>query len=753
MPEGTRSHRKGQYSCEFCRARKLRCDRPLPCTNCVSRGKTCHFGPSAGQQSTRAPRTGISSAVRLQQQQQVVSHPTPPPPQLSSPHPSGPDEGLLVEIQALRKLAQDLESRVVRSTGRQPDNNGGDCPLLPAHTSPESSGVEIGAASPSSLGQVSQVVAHLEHVSMVQNPQEPIYGGDLVFKAEHIRTIPRVPSYTVQLGKLTRCVWLPLHEEARVLLDKFITNVSYIHHVVHHPSLPATIDTIYRHISDQEPVKPGHLVLLLSIVTSATHAWTSHDDAEGEGTLFSSPAEANAQTSLWIKATYDVLNTGQNCPALSLETIQGIIILSFIICNLEGVSRRYRSLISTGLLLSRELGLHRIDHEPNAASRDIIEAEMGRRVWWYLIATDWLLAARYDGPGEGVYQANPRQMIVKKPHNINDVDLLDAGLPLDSPISQPTEMSYFLQRLRLAEISRSIVDHNPMTATSAGGASHYAHVTAMDFELDQMIQDIPSFLHLDAYEGSCDSTMSGTFIQAYLLNSVIHTQRCKLHLTYLTSGPNNNPAYTSSRETCLKSARQLIRAEAQLERAQHPFVQIRLRLSAILHGVFMASIVLLMDACINGNGSVQDEIRYGEAAEALRILENARSQSLAAANLLESLTQILAKHRAQQQVARVSAPLQLGATSTTAIASTTPSMSTASAHMYQRPDSLSLAATPNPVIESRTDSISNIPDQMPVMTAQPSYSNQLAQSLEELVDIDGFQWDDLFSGMEASSFF
>ncbi|KAB8259870.1 hypothetical protein BDV32DRAFT_138600 [Aspergillus pseudonomiae] len=135
-------------------------------------------------------------------------------------------------------------------------------------------------------------------------------------------------------------------------------------------------------------------------------------------------------------------------------------------------------------------------------------------------------------------------------------------------------MSYFLQRLRLAEISRSIVDYTSMAVTSAGGASYYTHVTAIDFELDQMIHDIPSFFYLDTYESSSDSTTSGIFIQAYLPNAVIHTQRCKLHLTYLTSGPNNNPAYTSSRETCLKSVRQLIRAEAQLERAQHPFVQI-----------------------------------------------------------------------------------------------------------------------------------------------------------------------------------
>lgn len=85
----------------------------------------------------------------------------------------------------------------------------------------------------------------------------------------------------------------------------------------------------------------------------------------------------------------DVIKSGENGPPLALETIQGIIILAFAVSNTEGVSLRYRSLISTGLLLSRELGLHRIDHESNAATANTIRAEMGRRVWWYLVSTDW----------------------------------------------------------------------------------------------------------------------------------------------------------------------------------------------------------------------------------------------------------------------------------------------------------------------------------------------------------------------------
>lgn len=394
--ERERSGRKGQYSCDFCRARKLRCDRPLPCTSCKSRGKTCHFGPASEAPKSRGRSTPVSAVNTLQeqyqgQQEQQVQVPpvsTASPQSRPSPQLPASNQGdLLAEIQALRRLTQALEKRIVQSTtGHQRhDHHGGDISLSPSASSPGGRG----PTPHSDLGQVGEVVAYLQRVSMGQSSHEPIYVDDLVFKVERIRAIPQAPTYTAQLGRPTPCVWLPRHAEARALLDCYITDLSYIQHVVHHPSLPAAIDDVYRQIEGQGPVRPGSLVLLLSIFANATHVWAPRDDGDSEGSLFLSSAQANAQTPLWIKATYAVLNAAQNDAALALETIQGIIILSFVICNLEGVSLRYRSLISTALLLGRELGLHRLDHEARAAAANTLQVEMGRRVWWYLVATDW----------------------------------------------------------------------------------------------------------------------------------------------------------------------------------------------------------------------------------------------------------------------------------------------------------------------------------------------------------------------------
>lgn len=154
--DGARSHRKGQYSCNFCRSRKLRCDRPLPCTNCASRGNSCLFEPIVGEEQCRQQR-------RQQQRQQVSNVNTPE--SLPQPVATITDrDGLLAEIQALRKLAENLEKRVATQTTNHPRDSTG------ASFSP--SNLPTGLTShqpdpdPSGLGQMSDVVAHLERVSM-----------------------------------------------------------------------------------------------------------------------------------------------------------------------------------------------------------------------------------------------------------------------------------------------------------------------------------------------------------------------------------------------------------------------------------------------------------------------------------------------------------------------------------------------------------------------------------------------------------
>lgn len=384
--------RRGHTSCDFCRTRKLRCDRPLPCTSCKTRGKTCLF-----QGAPATPAEPPANGGRGIRASAACAPPVPgsftPNPLLLAAHPSSPpkagNEDLLSEIQAVRKLAQRLEKRLQE---RETSINEGSSAVWPSPSASTTSEGQL--VSPASMGQVGDVVAYLERVSMSQSSLDLISGHDLVFNVDRIQAVPEAPTYTTQLGKPTPCVWLPLQYQAKVLVSGYIQDLSYIQHVLHPPSLQTTIDETYLQIGGQTPVQSGHLILLLSILACATHIWDPREEDDDQHRLFVSSAQAHAQTPLWIRSAYAVLNAAQHCAAPTLETIQGIIILSFIISNLEGVSMRYRSLISTGLLLARELGLHRIDSPSNTHVATPLRVEMSRRVWWYLVATDWYSLAR-----------------------------------------------------------------------------------------------------------------------------------------------------------------------------------------------------------------------------------------------------------------------------------------------------------------------------------------------------------------------
>ncbi|KAF4508292.1 hypothetical protein G6O67_004696 [Ophiocordyceps sinensis] len=69
-----------------------------------------------------------------------------------------------------------------------------------------------------------------------------------------------------------------------------------------------------------------------------------------------------------------------------------------------------------------------------------IKTEIGRRVWWYLVASDWMLS-QFSVPQEGTYTVHTKQMAVKKPRNVHDEDMVDGRDVIDRPLDEPTCVS------------------------------------------------------------------------------------------------------------------------------------------------------------------------------------------------------------------------------------------------------------------------------------------------------------------------
>ena len=256
------------------------------------------------------------------------------------------------------------------------------------------------------------------------------------------------------------------------------------------------------------------------------------------------------------------------------------------------------------------------------------------------------MSSRYAGPQEGTYIVNPHHMVVHKPRNANDEDLVDGMGDVSLALTQPTSMSYFLQRIRLAELCREFTDWANL-ASQPLETTDFDRIMEADGKLHTFIQEIPAFFSLDgdSLEKIAQTDVRrapGIIIQRYILNSLVYAQRCKLHVPCLAQDPFD-PSKSRSREICINSARHIIRTERLLEKEDLPFVLIRLKFSGVLYCVFMATMVLLLDICLNKDAESGEE-RKAEAADACSILQEARGQSVMAVRLLDSLTSVLRKH-------------------------------------------------------------------------------------------------------------
>jgi hypothetical protein len=177
------------------------------------------------------------------------------------------------------------------------------------------------------------------------------------------------------------------------MFEKYARDITYIHHVIHIPTVRAMVDQVYNKLAKDEPVEPPQIALLLSIFASTTYSWTSLDLAAHPG-LFENVEEANAQSPLWVKGCLDLVDRAGRCASRSVENIQAMIIAFFMLVNFEGITLRYTSLLNQAISMARDLGFHRLDHShpiTNTArpTPGTVAEEIGRRIWWYLSATDW----------------------------------------------------------------------------------------------------------------------------------------------------------------------------------------------------------------------------------------------------------------------------------------------------------------------------------------------------------------------------
>ena len=244
-------------------------------------------------------------------------------------------------------------------------------------------------------------------------------------------------------------------------------------------------------------------------------------------------------------------------------------------------------------------------------------------------------------------------MNVDYPTNVCDDSITPLG-PASYAVSCniPTEMTYFLFRLRFATVFREMVDAAWETGSEMDDLP-YEFVLEFDKKLNDLAAEFetaystvmknapssPGSPTLLIDEKSNDLKTTQLARQRNMAMFGMHTRFARLHRPYLVRGAQD-PRYSYSRMVCLRSARTVI----ELGRAMTvSFEDISsIKIWAVNHHVFVSTVILVMDYCFNREEPRAKE-RKEEILECFRLLEGTAGESTIASRGLMKLKKMLSE--------------------------------------------------------------------------------------------------------------
>jgi hypothetical protein len=239
-------------------------------------------------------------------------------------------------------------------------------------------------------------------------------------------------------------------------------------------------------------------------------------------------------------------------------------------------------------------------------------------------------------------------MHVRRPLNIEDEDL-DSN-ETGHPLSTPTCMSYTHSRLRLAEVCREIVEK--------AGPEHldgvevaYEKILELDRKLHDAHAELPAYFRYDqtARREYSDLYRDRPAIawQRAFIQQGFHSRLCRLHRQYFVRGARD-PRYSYSHVVSLQSARKVLEVKRIMDEEEPFFSPNSSFFWAVMHHVFMAAVILLIDVCFNWD-DILAEKRKEEVLSACRMLSRAQQSSSVAREGINAMMGILRKHWKQEK--------------------------------------------------------------------------------------------------------
>ncbi|OGE54687.1 hypothetical protein PENARI_c005G05706 [Penicillium arizonense] len=437
--------------------------------------------------------------------------------------------------------------------------------------------------------------------------------------------------------------YLPPKAEALSLFRYYCAYLDFQYHLIIQIQVERQIESIYERVACNESMNFGHAALLFSIIASAIYYKLLMESSEC--------ADLCSQDTTFLAGA--ALIQGNYIAYPTIEGLQATMIIGHHLSNMNlppSVSSFFvhRSFMSQAISMRLHLVDSRQSVDERAANEfDKTNVELKRRLWWDLAAYDWLLGF-LSGPQEWTYTVQPEQMKVREPLNVDDKDIehTETGLPLSSP----TDMSYSLCRMRLAVVCRHIVDETAENHLN-GQEVPYETILELDRELHKACAEIPGFFRFDRTSRRQYAALyrerPTLAWQRSIVQQGYHSRLCRLHRHYFVRGAKD-PRYSYSHVVSLRSARKVLEVKRMMDKQEPVFTPHSSMIWAVMHHVFMAAVILLIDVCFNWD-DILEEKRKQEVLDACRMLSRAQQSSPIAREGINAMMDILRKYCKQEK--------------------------------------------------------------------------------------------------------
>ncbi|KAJ5390243.1 uncharacterized protein N7496_001311 [Penicillium cataractarum] len=566
---------KPPLSCRECREKKRRCDRAQPCSNCVIRKISCEY---PGQSPEDVPVTeALMESTSFHSNKNAADR--------DSAHTELAANNTDELLFRIRRLEEALAKR--------------------SNTSPEPAGKRQCVYPPKDLASNSPYVTPFScHLLAALDKYEE---GPTIF--DYARKLP------------------PLRQ-ARELFNHFATTLQPTFGVLHIPSTKELLQTTYDGLLEDEEPSAANLMLLFSIFAGASLVWTPRL----LGTLQSTREEAKAAFKTYSRFAMEILEHPRLHIQASTTALVAIGTMAHILMNTDGFPLKVHLLRHRCLLMAREMQVHRLDTAKSREERrlkgcNMIDIEVQRRVWWNMVASDWLLAF-HGSPHEGAYIFHPKHMNVNLPSNTDDEFITQTGIQQEFPLSVPTSMSAFLMRVKSASLSREVIDALPSILLGSTEPD-YDTILELDAKFQNLLNELPVHFKTDpaSIEQSREICKKRPTIawQRISVHFSIHTRLCRLHRPYHLEGITN-PRYAYSHKVCIQSAQSVLELRRSMDA-----IGIEVGLKAgqfltVMHHVFFAALILAMDVSFNPSAPDAED-RKAKVLVAYQALEKSKQES------------------------------------------------------------------------------------------------------------------------------